>query len=225
MKTLFALTICTFLCFSCTVTKEFKNSSYEFYPKLAHKYNSTSTSNSKSRFGPVNRIVEFEYNIIAQDSIVEILMMATSGFNEGEITDHILVHLENKETLKVDYDSRTNREYVGSYSNSYTTPVSNTQTITDPGGVDFVTQPDGTVKHVHRSASIKYVNSTEQVTQSNHGSKSQIFNSGKLQFRKSDIDRIKLSGVERFELVLQNSNLILKLTSHQTHELQSYLAQ
>ena len=188
-------------------------------------YNSQSTMSPKSQFGPINRRVEIEYNILEKDSIIEVLVMTATGFNEGELADHLLIRLQNGESLNVPYTEQNHREYVESYSYNYTQPVYNTQTVTDPGGTDIVTQADGTVKHVHRAASTKVVNSTEQVTRTNQGGKSKLFNNAKAKLNKEDIQKIKSHQIESMKLVLQNANLILKPTRSQSIEIGRYLKQ
>lgn len=197
----------------------------QFSPKLFHKYNLSSTANQNSQFRPLNRVVEFDYNIVERDSIVDVMMMLTSGFNEGEILDHLVINLQNEQTISVIYKTKESREYVETYSHNYTQPVYNTQTVTDPGGVDVVTKADGTFEHVHRPATTKTVNTTEQVAHTNQGSKSQLFNSAKMQLKKDDIALIKLHGVESFEVFFQNSSLILTPNKLQAREINSYLSQ
>lgn len=197
----------------------------EISPKLFHRYNAVSTAPANSRFRPLNRVIEFNYDIVERDSILEVRMMLTSGFNEGEILDHVVINLQNEETIKANFTNQESREYVETYSYNYTKPVSNTQTVTDPGGIDIVTKADGTIEHVHRPISTKTVNTTEQVAHTNQGGKSQLFNSGTVQLKKDDIARIKLNGVENFEVLFQNASLILTPTKRQAREMSSYLMQ
>jgi hypothetical protein len=207
------------------VTKVYESPFTDFSPKLFHQYNAVSTANAKSQFRPLNRVVEFDYNILERDSLVEVMMMLTSGFNEGEILDHLITHLQNEESIKVNFETQESREYVETYSHNYTQPVNRTQTVTDFGGTDVVTKADGTVEHVQRPMTTKTVNTTEQVAHNSQGGKSQLFNSAKMQLKKDDIASIKINGVDSFEVSLQNSSLILAPSKYQVLEMKSYLMQ
>ena len=225
MRNLITLFICSLLLISCKVTKVYESPFVEFSPKLFHRYNAVSTAHPNSQFRPINRGIEFNYNMLERDSIVEVLMMLTSGFNEGEILDHLIIHLQNEESIKVDFETTESREYVETYSYNYTQPVNNSQTVTEFGGIDVVTKADGTVEHVHRPATTKTVNTTEQVAHNSQGGKSQLFNSAKMQLEKDDIANIKSNGVENFEVFFQNSTLILTPTKYQGREMKRYLMQ
>ena len=225
MKTYLTLLFAAMLLASCTVTKVYEGGHSEYSPKLFHVYNSHSTTSPKSQFGPINRRVEIEYNILERDSLVEVMMMLTSGFNEGEILDHLVIHLQNEESIKVNFETKESREYVETYSYNYTQPVNRTQTVTDFGGTDVVTKADGTVEHVQRPMTTKTVNTTEQVAHNSQGGKSQLFNSAKMQLKKEDIASIKMNGVDSFEVPFQNSTLILTPSKQQVLEMKRYLMQ
>lgn len=207
------------------MTKVYESPFTDFSPKLFHQYNAVSTANAKSQFRPLNRLIEFDYKILERDSLVEVMMMLTSGFNEGEIMDHLVIHLQNEESIKVSFETTESREYVETYSYNYTQPVNNTQTVTDFGGTDIVTKADGTVEFVNRPTTTKTVNTTDQVTRNSQGGKSQLFNSAKMQLKKEDITSIKLNGVKSFEVSFQNAILILRPSKHQALEMKSYLMQ
>ena len=207
------------------MTKVYESPFTDFSPKLFHQYNAVSTANAKSQFRPLNRVIEFDYKILERDSLVEVMMMLTSGFNEGEILDHLVIHLQNEESIKVNFETTESREYVETYSYNYTQPVNNTQTVTDIGGTDVVTKADGTVEFVNRPTTTKIVNTTQQVTRNSQGGKSQLFNSAKMRLKKEDIAIMKLNGVESFEVSFQNSTLILTPSKYQAREMKSYLMQ
>lgn len=180
---------------------------------LNHQYQGTSNANTDSAFSLVDRKIEFEFASIVKDSLADVLIMLTSGYNEGEIVDHMIIHLNDGSEIIGKYTSQSSREYVENYSYNTSIPVTRTKTINDPGGTDIVVQPDGTHQHVHRPASSKMVTVNETDTQTNYGEKSQLFNTGTIELNQENILAIKTSGIKRFEILLENCEVDIKLSS------------
>ncbi len=194
-----------------------------FNQGLFHKYSGESSVNSNSNFGVVNRKIEFEYRIIEVDSIVDVNIMLTTGFNEGELLEGIELFFENGVILSLKTSKVISREYSENYSYSTSTPVTKHKTITDPGGVDIVVQEDGTHKHVHRPGSTKTVNVTENETNNHSESKSQIFNQIKFKFQKADLEILRSIPFYQYKLNFQNGHIFIIPNRSQRIQLENYL--
>lgn len=189
---------------------------------LFHRYSGKSTVNASSSFGVHSRQIEFEYTILEADSLINLAIMLTSGYNEGELTEPLLVELNNEQQIQLPINSMVSREYVDSYNYNTTRPVAQTKVINDPGGTDVVIQADGTHKHVHRPASTKMVNVTENQVVSNTSSKSQIFNQGTVQLTKQELEAIKTHGIKNFVLQLKQAHLKVMPSSTQKQALKRF---
>lgn len=197
---------------------DYRNSDNNLY----HRYEARSSVNPESDFAVQNRKIEFDYDRIAEDSIMEIGVMLTTGYNEGELLPQIELILKNDEILGLTLDNVITRDYVEHYSYNTSTPVTRFQTVNDPGGVDVVVQPDGTHKHVHRAPSTKTISVNDTETAIHSGSKSQIFNQSKLRLEKRYLELIRNSQIVGFKLYLQNGSLDIRLTELQQNELFKY---
>ncbi len=187
--------------------------------RIYHYYKANSNANSKSAFSPIDRKVEFEYFVEHKDSLANVHIMMTSGFNEGGLKELLFIELKNKEQIKIPTGESTIREYVESKTYNYTTPTTSTRTINDPGGVDVQVQPDGTHKHVNRPASSKTVTVTENQTNSGQTDKSQLFNTTTIKLDKYIIGRIKAHGISYFQFQFEHTEIMIKVNQSQSREL------
>jgi len=84
-----------------------------------------------------------------------------------------------------------------------------------------VVQPDGTYKHVHRAASTKIVNETENQINNHSGTKSQIFNELKIILNQEEKNVFK--EMQSCSLFFQNSQIIIEPNKFQLSKLKNYL--
>mgnify|MGYP003616381262 FL=1 len=188
---------------------------------LIQSYKGESTASSGSEFGVINRKIEFEYKKNKTDTTIEIVIRVTSGYNEGEILKQIEILTENNGLKMLIPDQILSREYVEEYRYSTTNPITRQKFINDPGGIDVVVQPDGTYKHVHRAASTKIVNETENQTNNHSGTKSQIFNELKIILNQEEKNIFK--EMQSCSLFFQNSQIIIEPNKFQLSKLKNYL--
>ena len=215
MHKFLSILFCT--CFLLTSCTQFltKSNTETSSAALYHSYSSKSDANKKSRYKQINRNIEFEYVDIEPDSMAKVILMFNSGLNEGTLEDKLFIHLKNGDELALELASSNSNEYVESYSYNSSVPVTQTKTINDPGGIDLQVQADGTHKQVIRPASSKTVQVTENQNRNHAGSKTQLFNKGRLFLNADHIQQIKTHGIAKFTVYLEDAILdIFPNTSH-----------
>lgn len=224
---MYTKTLLYFICISilsaCSYSTQKQMNSSPKIESFYHKYLGESNANALSAFKLINRKIEFEYLDIEPDSSALVLIMLTSGLNEGSLKSDIEVILNNGEILLLELANISSNDYVESYNYNTSAPVTKMKTITDPGGIDLVNQPDGTVKHVTRLASTKTVNVTEQQVTNHSGSKTQIFNKAHLRWTKEHITAIKRHGINKFVINFEYASLEISPRKSQNKELKKRL--
>ncbi len=210
--------------------------SCNYYPKLSekysnngninevafHKYQALTSVNENSDFGIVNRKIEFEYIKKKIDSVVDVKIMLTTAFIEGELLNEHEIILTNNETIKFTLQDLISREYVENYIYTTQYPVTSYQTITHPSSIEIVTKQDGTVEHVTKPAKVENVQVTTNDPRTNPIGRSQIFNQARFVLSKKDFNKIKLANLKGFNLFTKHATLQITPSIRQEKELNNY---
>jgi hypothetical protein len=189
---------------------------------IFHKYEAISSVNQNSGFNILNRKIEFEYLKNKVDSLVEIKIMLTTSFIEGELMNEGEIVLTNDEKLTLNLKELASREYVENYAYTTQNPVSTTETISRPATTEVVVKADGTHEVVTKPGTIDNVTVTRNVPEHYSTSKSQIFNQAKVILTKKEFNTIKQIKLKHFNLSTKSAQLKIIPDAPQAKELNNY---
>jgi hypothetical protein len=187
-----------------------------------HKYDCKSEINAQSSFSPIMRKIEFDYSKNRKNTSIDVKIMMTTSYPEGEITsDHDLA-LYNGETITIHLTDVIFKDYIESYSYLLPQQVSSVQTITHPESTTTVKKSDGTTEKIVIPSKTETVNVSQTNYQTQYHNQSQIFNQGKFTLSKEEFSKIKLHKLKQFNINTKYNKLQILLSDKQVKELNNY---
>ncbi len=153
------------------------------FPLFTQIYKQSESTISDSRFGPVVRIIEFEYDL--RDSFV-VIARITTGFNEGNISGKFSIIVDDYE-LEYLINDIESRDYVERIE--FNNKISNTTWSRMPFSYGLPrSKPKETKEHLSRS---------------------QIFNAIKIIIHQEDRLLIANSDIIRFSIEVKNGEIVI----------------
>jgi len=176
-------------------------------------------SKANGKFGPLVRIIEFEYDIADTFSIRPRL---TSGFDEGEMTGLITIILDQYELT---YENKLTqiREYVEEVSYETDRPVHQTNQVHTPASTNIRLNSYGNHSAVLDPGSTAIIQKTQQKKLSQVVKRSQLYNSTKYSIEDEDVALLLRSKSIIFVVHLQNAEISIYPSKEQIRILRSMI--
>lgn len=189
---------------------------------IIQQYDRYSETQKNSQYKIENRKVEFEYYLDRSNNNKYITTRFLTDQSEETVQPELLVLLEKRD-FKLFEETFSSEPYVETNSYTSNTPVTRYETVTNPGGVDIVTRPDGSVEHVHRPISTSTVAVTENQETQYTDTKEVILNSGTYQLDERDIRRLSKYALFDYAILIGQDTLYVYPSERQVNQLVEFI--